>query len=153
MLGPAKQNLSDLIAARKLDDHLGRILSLQSSCFHVEVAGKVQMGLDSIDSVDGPMVAYRRHNANGKTFRAEIVGHSAAPPNEHGRRWIGRNINQNLVPGSSFRHPRAKKSVDRLLWRVNRSSNVQLMGSLPQRQFAQSHESGFLEEILQCLLR
>ena len=88
IFGPAEQYLSNLIAARKIDDCLGGIIAFQDPRFNVQIPGKVQVRLDRIDAFVCAMVAPGRRHTNRKAIGAKVIGHSAAAPNEHGRRRV-----------------------------------------------------------------
>ena len=78
MFGPAEQYLRNLIAARKIDDRLCRIIAFQDPRFNVKISGKVEMLLDRIDTLvrgDGrPGAATRQPQSNQRQGSRPFCG-------------------------------------------------------------------------------
>ena len=86
LFGPPNKDLRDLIAMGKIHDGLGRIVAFQNPALDVQIPGEVQMFLDPFNVLSRRTTrAALRQYADSKAIRAQVIGHSAAAPDEHGR--------------------------------------------------------------------
>ena len=95
IFGARDEDLSDLMAMRKMNNRLRWVATFDHGCFDVQVFREVQMLFDTFDVPVGlPILLGWTQNADREAIGAEIIGHAAASPDEHGARWVRRNINQ-----------------------------------------------------------
>ena len=85
MVAATEEDLRNLIAARKVHDRFRSIVTFQDSRFDMEISREVQMLFDSFSICFGKRPWSRGIYRNREAIGAEIVSHSSAAPNQHGR--------------------------------------------------------------------
>jgi hypothetical protein len=83
---------------RKVDESRSSILRREHSSLDMQIAGKIQMPLHCLPF---PRRQIGKVGSVGhiycKTLGAEVIGHTFAAANEHGRGGIVRDVDQNTI--------------------------------------------------------
>jgi hypothetical protein len=133
--GARQKDLRDLVTVCELDQSEGGVVALEDPRFDMKVPSEIEVPLDGLSCLGRQVrqVVGSGH-VNSETFGAKIIRNAFAAPDDHRRRRVAGNMNQDAIG-----------------WPVGVVPHFDFMGRLPQRKFAKSKERLLLEEVFQCL--